>query len=104
MNLDKIREAAERIPKLANVLESYCPAVVPVMLGVRDGIIKLVDEAEKDSMCQLEPPDNDIDFPHCSRCACMIQIIEMDSFGETVKVHDDYCPGCGRKIEGGGQG
>jgi hypothetical protein len=94
VNLDKIREAAERIRNTTSNEQTE---------GDAEAILNALDEAEKDGMCQLEPPDNDIDFPHCSRCACMIQIIEMDSFGETEKVHDDYCPGCGRKI-GGGQG
>jgi hypothetical protein len=92
--LAAIREAAERlfrvIPRGEKAWSIACE------------ILRLLDEAEADGKCQLEPPDNDIDFPHCSRCACMIQIIEIDSFGETEKVHDDFCPGCGRRIEGGG--
>ncbi len=64
-------------------------------------VIELVRAIEADGKCKIEPPDVDIDFYHCSRCACKISGgFREGAFGDGEEWwNDPYCPGCGREIE-----
>lgn len=70
------------------------------MQSIAQCVLRILDEAEKDSTCRMLPPDIDVKFYHCSRCSCKISGgFRRDAFYETEWWNDPYCPGCGRRIE-----
>jgi len=95
-HLAAIREAATKILYAVPGLEG--PLAGPIG-DEAETILRLLDAAEKDSTCRIEPPDCDIGFYHCSNCACKISGGFRDGmFGETEWWNDPHCPGCGRRI------
>lgn len=88
-----IGAAAERMADLATVLGEYAPAAVPVMLGAMDGILRILDEAEKDTIATVT---RNVCYDHgeitnygAYRC---------DKCGAKQPDRYPYCHGCGRYL------
>ena len=90
-----IRAAAEDLTGAAKYVEKASPTGAAVIISMQNRILNLLERGEKSAEIIRDAyPGLETIYttPHVCECT------------EHLSDDWDYCPGCGRRIEGGGQG
>jgi hypothetical protein len=99
MNLDKIREAANRLhEQVGYAIEEIGGMRIDNIRALSDQLLRAVDNAKKDTTTWVwDGWKDDEDKPHFAGYCCK------KCWHRSV-IKYPFCPGCGRKIEGGTKG